>query len=280
MRRVLKGLQSTDSFVDDIMVFTLHWHEHVTALRNLFNRLREARLTAKPSKCSIGYCDIECLGHVIGEEHTLKPLPAKVQSVQSAERPCTKKAVKSFSGVVGFYRKFIPNFSAIAVPLTDLTKKGQPNIVEWGEPQDNAFKTLEARLVGPPILKLPDLDDDFILRTDASDFGLGAVLLQEQNGEKMPVAYACRKLLPMERNYYVIEKECLAVVWGVSKFHRYVYGKEFILETDHQPLTYLNKAKMANARLMRWALALQPYRMRIMAIPGRENVGADYLSRI
>ncbi|XP_053406187.1 protein NYNRIN-like [Mercenaria mercenaria] len=176
--------------------------------------------------------------------------------------------------------KFISNVGAIAVPLTDLTKKGQPNLVEWGESQEKAFQTLKASLMGPPILKLPDLDQTFILRVDASDLGLGSVLLQESDGEKLPVAYASRKLLPREQKYSVIEKECLAIVWAVAKFHRYLFGKDFVLETDHQPLTYLNKAKLSNSRLMRWALALQPYRISIRAIPGRENVGADYLSRV
>jgi len=106
------------------------------------------------------------------------------------------------------------------------------------------------------------------------------VLLQERDGEKLPVAYASRKLLPREQKYSVIEKECLAIVWAVGKFHRYLFGKDLLLETDHHPLTYLSKAKLANFRSMRWALALQPYRINIKAIPGRENVGADYLSRL
>ena len=280
MRKVLKGLDSVDSFVDDILVFTFTWEEHIASLQDVLGRLRLASLTAKPSKCSIGYCNLECLGHVIGEASTLRPAQDKIEAVQRAERPTTKKQVRSFLGVVGFYRKFIPNFSAIAVPLTDLTKKGLPNKVNWGESHERAFQTLKQSLIGPPVLKLPELDKLFIIRTDASDTGVGAILLQEVDGEKMPVAYASKKLLDREKNYSVIEKECLGVIWGISKFHRYLFGREFVLETDHQPLVYLNKAKMTNSRLMRWALALQPYRMRIQAIPGRENVGADYLSRL
>ena len=280
MRKVLKDLDFADSFIDDILVFTVTWEEHITALREIFSRLKVAKLTARPSKCSIGFGNLECLGHVIDRASGLMPVQGKIEALQKAERPISKKQVRSFLGVVGFYRKFIPNFSAIAVPLTDLTKKGQPNKVMWGECQEVAFQTLKKSLVGPPILKLPEFDKSFILRTDASDIGLGAVLLQDSEGEKLPVAYASKKLLDRERNYSVIEKECLGVIWGVSKFHRYLFGKEFILETDHQPLTYLNKSKMANSRLMRWALSLQPYRMSIRAIPGRENVGADYLSRV
>lgn len=130
-----------------------------------------------------------------------------------------------------------------------------------------------------PILKLPDFDRTFILRTDASEDGIGAVLLQLENDEKLPVAYASRKLQDRERSYAVIEKECLAVVWGVQKFHQYLYGHEFLLETDHQPLTCLDKSKTENSRLMRWALLLQQYRFRIVTIKGSDNVGADYLSR-
>ena len=157
--------------------------------------------------------------------------------------PTTKKQVRSFFGLVGFYRKFIPNFSAIATPLSDLTKKGQANKVKWTDTQQYAFDTLKKLLSSRPILKLPDFEETFILRTDAADDGLGAVLLQQENDIKLPIAYASRKLQPREKSYAVIEKECLAVVWGIQKFHQYLYGREFVLETDHQPLTYLNKSK-------------------------------------
>ena len=130
-----------------------------------------------------------------------------------------------------------------------------------------------------PILKLPDLERPFVLQTDASDVGLGAVLFQEFEEGKMPVAYASRKLLDREKRYAVIEKECLAIVWAISKFQRYLFGKEFMLETDHQPLTYLHKAKTLNPRIMRWALTLQPYHFRIVAIKGSDNIGGDFLSR-
>ena len=119
-----------------------------------------------------------------------------------------------------------------------------------------------------------------MLRTDASQDGIGAALLQEHDGEKCPVLYASRKLLEREKSYSVVEKECLAIVWAVKKFEPYLYGKEFELETDHQSLIYMQGAKVQNGRIMRWALALQPYRFRIKAIKGSENVGADLLSRL
>ena len=163
--------------------------------------------------------------------------------------------------------------------MTDLTGKGQPTRVKWTEIQEHAFNSLKKALTMSPILKLPNVSEMFILRTDASDRGIGSVLLQEEVGVKWPVAYASRKLLPREKAYATVEKECLALVWSIQKFQRYLYGKHFIVETDHQPLLYLNKAKVSNARLMRWALLLQPYRYTVHAIKGSEIVGADYLSR-
>ena len=127
---------------------------------------------------------------------------------------------------------------------------------------------------------MPDVSQPFILQTDASHLGIGAVLLQEDSaGEKRPIAFASRKLQPKETRYSTIEKEYLAIVWGTAKFQEYLYGTEFILETDHRPLQYLRQAKFQNVRVMRWALALQPYRFLLRAIRGRDNVGADCLSR-
>jgi hypothetical protein len=279
MRKLLANMDNIDNFIDDIIIFTRTWKEHMNVLRELLTRLRKARLTARPTKCFVGFESLECLGHMIGNQRLL-PHPDKVDAVGKAPRPETKRQVKSFLGLAGFYRKFIPNFSAIAAPLSDLTKKGLANKVRWTDAQEIAFLTLKKCLTSKPILKLPDVHGKFVLRTDASDRGVGAVLLQEEDGQTLPVAYASRKLLPREQVLSTIEKECLAVVWAVQKFQRYVYGKEFVIETDHQPLTYLNRTKVANAKLMRWALTLQPFRYTIRAIKGSDNVGADYLSRV
>ena len=130
-----------------------------------------------------------------------------------------------------------------------------------------------------PILKLPNVKERFVLRTDASNVGIGAVLMQYHEGELFPVMYASRKLLPREKNYAVIEKECLALVWAIGKFEVYMYGQEFTIQTDHRSLEYLDKAKFSNARIMRWALSLQPYKYKIEYIKGEDNVGADFLSR-
>jgi len=278
MRKLLKGMDNVENFIDDVIVYTDTWDYHVKLVKDVLQRLKDANLTMRPSKCFVGYGSLECLGHVIGNEE-LQTDPDKLAAIRDAPIPTTKKQVRSFLGLAGFYRKFIPNFATIAAPLTDLTRKGQPNKVNWENSQDIAFSTLKKMLCSSPILKLPELDKEFTLRTDASDNGLRAVLLQMSGDVLQPVAYASRKLLPRERNYAVIEKECLAIVWAMQKFAQYLYGREFRLETDHHPLSYLNKSKTVNARLMRWALQLQQYRFRVICIKGSDNVGADFLSR-
>lgn len=279
MRNLLRGMDCVHNFIDDILVHTVSWEKHLEVLRELFKRLRKANLKAKPSKCLLGQESLEFLGHQLGRGK-IQPRMKKVEAIQQAAQPQTKRQLRSFLGLANYYRKFVPNFAAIAVPLTDLTRKGKSNTLEWGEAQENAFRCLKSKLVNAPILHLPDIDRPFILRTDASENGIGAVLLQQFDDEKFPVAFASKKLLDRERRYSTIERECLAVVWAVKKFETYLYGREFVLEVDHEPLRALRRGKLANGRVLRWALALQPYRYRVEAIKGKENVGADYMSRL
>ena len=164
----------------------------------------------------------------------VRPQEDKIQAIRDAPRPSTKRQIKFFLGLAVFYRRFIPNFSSIASPLTNLTKKNRPNSIrDWQNHHERAFQTLKNRLTSSPILRLHVFQEGkpFDLRTDASDIGLGAVLLQDFEGEgRLPIAYASKKLLPRERNYSVIENECLGIIWGVEKFRKYLYGVEFLLE--------------------------------------------------
>ena len=278
MRIVLHGMVNVHNYIDDILIHTSTWEEHIEKVKEVFKRLRRANLTARPSKCCIGFGEVEFLGHLIGKG-IVKPKPRKIEAIQNAARPETKTQIRSFLGLAGYYRKFIPDFAAIASPLTDSTRKGEPNKIKWGKPQEESFRTLKTKLSNSPILHLPDLEKSFILRSDASNDGMGAVLLQEYNEQKFPVAYASKKLTRCQRAYSVMEKECLAIIWAIQRFQPYLYGREFVIETDHQPLACLKKSKVANGRIMRWALALQPYRYRIEVIKGSKNVGADYMSR-
>ena len=279
MRKVMNGVEHADKFVDDLLGHTSTWDTHLITLREVFERLRDAKLTVRPSKCLIGFQSLEFVGHQIGQ-NAVQPNPNKVDEILHAERPKTKRQVRAFLGTVGYYREYIPNFAEIAIPLTDLTRKGTPNIIEWNDAHENAFKTLKKMITMDPILRIPDFTRCFILQSDASECGLGAALTQEVDGKKHPIAFASKKLLPRERRYSTIERECLALVWAIRKFLIYLYGREFIVETDHQPLAYINHAKFANNRIMRWAIFLQNFRFRIVAVKGKENLLADYLSRI
>ena len=279
MRKLLGPLKRDDvhHFMDDILIATETWEEHKEALRAVIRRLEEANLAAKPSKCYIGYDQLPYLGHEIGRGARW-PEKEKVEKISNSKPPATKKEMRSFLGLTGFYRSYIPNYAQITAPLSDMTKKEKPEKLKWSEQETNSFRRLKQALCENPVLRMPDYEKQFVLRTDASDRGIGAVLLQEHENKLHPIAYQSRKLQNAELNYSVVEKECLATVWGVQKFERYLYGKHFILETDHQPLKFLQR-NPSNPRLMRWSLQLQPYDFHVRVIPGKDNHGADYLSR-
>ncbi|KAL8573663.1 hypothetical protein ACOMHN_007216 [Nucella lapillus] len=247
MRKLLKGLKGVENFMDDILIASKTWEEHMSQLAEVLMRLKQANLTARPTKCQVGFPDLEFLGFMVGGG-AKQPEKSKVEQMISSARPKTTKEVRSLLGLIGFYREFVPNFAAITNPLSDLTKKGQPPVVEWTDAAEQALQMVKERLGAYPILKLPDMSRQFTLRTDASGVGLGAVLLQEHDGQKFPVKYASRKLSKCEQGYATVEAECLAVVWGVQKFQKYLYGNQFIIETDHQPLKFLQEAKLKNSR--------------------------------
>ena len=148
-----------------------------------------------------------------------------------------------------------------------------------GRAPGKSVRRIEKAVISKPILVLPDVNKEFVLRTDASDIGLGATLLQNRDGHIFPVAYASWKLLDREKRYSVMERECLGIVWGIKKFALYLYGKQFTLQTDHRPLEFLKVSKFHNPRIMRWVLALQSFVFRVEYIKGKD-VGADFLSRV
>ena len=278
MRRLLEGLRHLESYVDDVLAHTKSWEEHLVALREFFERVRRAKLTLKPKKCQIGFDTIDFLGHTLSGDH-IKPKEESIDKIKEMPRPKNKKQVRSFLGAVNYYRKFIPNCAEIMRPLTELTKKSAKIVVDWNATLEKSFQDLKIALSGDPILKLPDIDEEFVVRTDASNVAMGCVLMQNYEGIMHPVAYASKKFSERERKYSVEERECLAMVWGIQKFNRYLYGKEFTMETDHCGLQYLKTGSIRNARVMRWYLALQNYKFRVKYIRGSDNVVADYLSR-
>lgn len=251
---------------------------NIKTIVSVLKRLREHNLTAKPSKCRFGFKSIEYLGFILDGNY-LHPKLDKIEAILNLPPPCTKKTLRSFLGLISFYRMFIPQAASLTSSLSDLLRKNVREPLKWTDELTEVFEQLKAALASKPVLKLPDSSHPFVLRTDSSDVGLGAVLLQYVDGHPFPVAYASRKLLDREKRYSIIEKEGLAIMFGIHRFRYYLMGQEFILEVDHKPLIYINKFKGSNNRLLRWSLSLQPYRFRLVHVAGRDNLGADLLSR-
>ena len=278
---VLKGLDFADSYIDDVEVDTASsFSQHISELQQVLQRLRECKLNARPSKCKIAMSTVDFVGHRVGGD-CIEPRTALVESIKSYPRPETKKQVRSFLGLVGYYRKFIPNFSSRAAVLTDLTRAKSPTKIKWQDIHELAFQDLKRALHRPPILKPPNWNYEFILQVDASNRGLGAILSQiDLEGLEHPVAYASRKLQPREEKLSTTEKECLAIVWAVELFRYYLFGRKFRLQADHNPLVWLNKVRDKNRKLLRWSITLQEYDMVVEHRSGKNSCNVDALSRI
>ena len=266
-------------YIDDIFIFSTTWEEHCNHISTVLGRLKQAGLTANAKKCQWGLTKVEFLGHIVGQGK-VSPAELKVKSVSDFKFPETKKAVRQFLGLVGYYRRFIPNFADKSFNLTEATRKTAPDRVAISDVICNEFSFLKQVLCSIPALTLPVPEDEFLLQTDASGVGLGAVLSVVRNGAELPVAFWSKKLLPRERNYSASELEGLAVVAAVHHFHPYLITHPFTLETDHRALVFLDSAQHRNGRLARWALKLQPYAFTIRYRKGSLNANADALSRL
>lgn len=265
------------AYQDDLLVITEgNFEKHVEDLRAVFERLRMFKLRANREKCVFARDEVKYLGHVITQDG-VSPDDDKVRAVLDMKAPSSLKHLRTFIQTCSWFRKFIPNFSGIAEPLTRLTKKNQQ--WSWGPDQDRAFEDLKQRLSSAPVLRQADYSKPFIVRTDASNYALGAVLLQGEGKDERPIEYASRLLTQAERNYSTTEREALAVVWAIEKFRGYIEGHEIIVGSDHQPLKWLLTLKSPSGRLVRWALKLQSFNIQLQYTPGKANVIADALSR-
>lgn len=278
MNNVLTGLQGQELFVylDDIVIYAASIREHEIKFLKLIKRLRDANLKLQPDKCEFLRHEVTYLGHVIGEDG-VKPDPNKISAVQNFPVPKNPKNIKQFLGLAGYYRRFIPNFSKVAKPLTDLLKKDKP--FKWELTQTKAFEILKEALCKKPILQYPDFTKPFILTTDASGLAIGGILSQGEVGKDLPIAYASRLLNVHEQKYSTIEKECLAIIYSVSHFRPYLYGRKFTIITDHKPLVWLHSVKDPSSRLWKWKHKLSEYEYKIEYKAGKINLNADALSR-
>ena len=265
-------------YIDDIAVFSQDWQVHCSHIERVLGRLRSAGLTANVSKCQWGHTSCEFLGHVIGSG-LVSPANLKVCAVRDFPTPNTKKQVRQFLGLTGYYRRFIENYAEHTFALTEATKKSAPERVVQSKMLIDECLYLKHALCSLPSLTLAVPDDQFLLQTDASGVGIGAVLSVVRDGVELPVAFFSRKLQPRERRYGATELEGLAVVASVTHFDAYLVTHPFTIETDHRALVFLNSADHKNGRLARWAMRLQPYSFDIRYRVGPLNINADVLSR-
>jgi hypothetical protein len=279
----VRGLQRTGTYLDDLLLTGLSTEEHLANLRKLFERFRSSGLRLKREKCAFLQDSLDYLGHTI-DQFGIRPSQRKLDAILNAPEPADLQQLQSFLGLANYYRKFIPNFSTICTPLNALRKQG--TTFRWTSECANAMTTLKQELVSPRILVHFDATKQLTLACDASNYGIGAVLSQiDDKGEEKPVAFASRTLGESEIHYSQLEKEGLAIVYGVDHFQKFLLGRKFILYTDHQPLQKLFNVEtklppLAIGRVQRWAINLQPYNYEIRYRKGELNSNADALSRL
>lgn len=279
MDNILRGLQNVICLVylDDIIVFSTSLQEHMINLEKVFNRLRESNFKIQMDKSEFLKLETAYLGHIISNEG-IKPNPDKIKAIENYPLPKTTKEIKQFLGLLGYYRKFIPDFARLTKPMTKCLKK--TNKITLDSEYIKCFEKCKILLTNDPILQYPDFDKDFILTTDASNVALGAVLSQGTVGSDKPVCYASRTLSDSELNYSTIEKELLAIVWATKYFRPYLFGRKFKIITDHKPLQWIMNLKEPNSRLTRWRLKLSEFDYTVIYKKGKFNTNADALSRV
>ena len=277
---VIQDLEGTAAYLDDLVVTSDDWAQHLTRLRRLMGRLQEAGFTINLAKSTFGRSTVVYLGHEVGNGK-VRPKRANVEAILGFPVPTTRKSLMRFLGMAGFYRRFCRNFSTLAAPLTDLTSSSVP--FRWTPACDQAFRILKVFLSSEPVVWTPDHSRPFHLQVDASGVGVGAVLLQSDPERDIlhPVAYYSAKLKKHQLSYSTIEKEALALVKALQRFECYLHHgpPPTKIFTDHNPLAFLTTMKNKNQRILRWALLTQPFDLEVHHIKGVDNLIADTLSR-
>ncbi|UYV66779.1 hypothetical protein LAZ67_4002838, partial [Cordylochernes scorpioides] len=275
---VLRGLKwdMCLCYLDDIVVYGSTFKEHLTRLYKVLRFIQQAGLCLNYKKCHFASRQITILGHVVNEFGT-QPDPEKVKAIVHFPKPRNISDTRSFLGLSSYYRRFIKSYANKSRPLNSLLKKDEKLI--WGEEQNESFRILKQELGSSPVLGHFVEGAETHVHTDASGYGLGAVLVQIQNDAERPIAYASRTLTKAEKNYSTTEKECLAVVWALGKFRPYLYGRPFTVVTDHHSLCWLVGLKDPYGLSARWALKLQEYDINIVYKSGRKHKDAYCLSR-
>lgn len=271
MHVVLSGLSFCEAYLDDLVVCSSSWVEHMTHLQLVFQRLSEANLTVNLSKCEFGQATVTYLGKRVGGGQ-VRPVQAKVEAIFAVPVPTNRTELRRYLAMVGYYRGFCKNFSAVATPLTDLLS---PKVdFYWTDGCQHAFEQTKSLLINASVLAAPQFDQPFKLAVDACDVGIGAVLLQDgPDGIEHPISYFSKKLDKHQRWYSTIEKEALALVMALEHFEVYVGGScvPVWVFTDHNPLVLLDRMHNKNRRLMNWSLRVQPFNIKMYHIRGKRE---------
>ncbi|GFV58399.1 hypothetical protein TNCV_1657611 [Trichonephila clavipes] len=266
------------AYIDDIAIFSKNWEEHFH-LDTILTKLSELNFTVNLKKCAFGKAQIKYLGYIIGSgKH--EPDPEKTAVINNLPAPKTKKELRSVLGLCNYYREYIPKYSELVYPLTELTKKRVPDSIPWTEKHDSSFHLLKKALVEAPSLYSPVPDKPYTIHSDASQIGIAACLSQKCGDKCYPIAYASQKLSKTQQSWSTIEREAFAIVWSLKKFEVWVFGTEIEFYTDQNPLPYLTKSAPQSARLQRWAFALQKFNVTIKHCPGVKMPHADAHSRL
>jgi len=263
-------------YIDDIIIFSDNWEDHVAHLRQLFDALRAANLQLSPQKCTFGCATVKYLGHVVSREG-ISVSPEYINAVKNFPVPINAKAVQRFIGKCQYYHRFVPNFSKMCAPLYKATRAHVA--FDWTKECQRAFEELRDALTSCQVLAHPDYSRPFIVDCDGSQDGLGATLIQDQGKGERPIAYISRTLGEYEKKWTATEIEAAAVMWALERFRPYIYGIRVLVRTDHSPLEYLRKCTNKCARLERWALKLQEFQFDIQHRPGAQQKHVDALSR-
>lgn len=263
-------------YLDDAIICTPTFEKHIEVLQEVLKRLTAAGLTLNREKCHFCKSELRYLGYMVGASGLMVD-PEKVAAIVKIPSPRSVSEVRRLIGVASWYRRFVPNFSTLVAPLCQLLKKNQK--FTWTTDCENSFMTLKNQLISAPILTCPDFTRPFFVQTDASDFGIGAVLSQvHDDGEKV-ISYLSRSLTTNERKFSTVEKECLSVLYAIERFRPYIEGSKFTVITDNYSLKWLNSIKDPVGRIARWAVRLQQYDFEIQHRRGKEHVVPDTLSR-
>jgi len=262
-----------------MVIDAVDWDDMLSKLRLVFDWLRSACLTLKPSKCVFGAKQIEFLGFIIGGG-LIQPSELKTRAISDFPTPVDVMSLKRFLGLTSFFRRFVEGYAIIAEPLARLTKKNADFL--WSDKQDSAFRVLKDQLTKPPVLTMFDLNAEVTeLHTDASSLGLGAMLLQSKKaGDSLKLVYCIsKKTSDSESKYHSNKLELMCVVWAMSKLRQFLLGLQFVVYTDCQALVYLNSFKATNAQVARWHDVLQEYDFTIKYRPGNRMCHVDALSK-